>query len=57
MPAKRTSAKDESHIREAALVLRAGGIVAPAAASFTEVMQLRFHDDIGRIDAKTEATA
>lgn len=37
--------------------VRAGGIVAPAAASFTEVMQLRFHDDIGRIDAKTEATA
>lgn len=28
MPAKRTSAQDESHIREAALVLRAGGIVA-----------------------------
>ena len=37
--------------------VRAGGIVAPASASFTEVMQLRFHDDIGRIDAKTEATA
>lgn len=33
----------------AAYRVRGGGIVAPASASFTEVMRLRFGDDTGRI--------